>query len=391
MRVTISAIFSTCLILAASLSPSSANAAVLHVGPGEAYAKPSLAAAAARDGDIVEIAPGDYTSDTAVWRANGLVLKGVGAERAVLDSRGATAQGKAIWVIAGNDATIENITFQGAKSPDRNGAGIRLEGRGLIVKNCLFRDNQDGILTGASPESDVTIENSEFVHNGAGDGYSHNLYIGHIRHFTLQGCWVHDAHVGHNVKTRAQVSDILFNRIGDDVNSDTSYLIDFPEGGDCRVIGNLLIRRANSLQHALASFAEEGANNAAQSLYLVNNTIVSDRNDTPPLRISGHPILYAVNNLLLVKGAKQSASANLVAPRIAGTFECNKLAAARDFVDATGGDFHLAAGSMAINAGVTPETDSGFSLTPRSEYAAPLGISARPRDKTLDIGAFERR
>ena len=60
------------------LSIATADARVLHVGPGKTYAVPSAAAAVVRDGDIVEIDAGLYAGDVAVWRANRLTLRGVG-------------------------------------------------------------------------------------------------------------------------------------------------------------------------------------------------------------------------------------------------------------------------------------------------------------------------
>ena len=121
--------------------------ALLSVGPGKTYAKPSQAAAAAKDGDTVEIAAGAYPGDVAVWRASRLTLRGKGG-RVVLNAQGQSAERKAIWVIQGDDTWVENIEFVGASVPDRNGAGIRQEGQGMIVSNCFFYDNENGILWG---------------------------------------------------------------------------------------------------------------------------------------------------------------------------------------------------------------------------------------------------
>src|SRR4029079_2926598 len=59
------------LILPTALS---AQPRILDVGPGRAFHTPSAAAAAARQGDVIRIAPGTY-EDCAVWRANGLVIE----------------------------------------------------------------------------------------------------------------------------------------------------------------------------------------------------------------------------------------------------------------------------------------------------------------------------
>ncbi|MCC6856895.1 MAG: hypothetical protein IT189_12660, partial [Microbacteriaceae bacterium] len=153
---------------------------VLRVGPGQEFVMPSLAAQFARDGDTVEIMAGNYPADAAIWRANNLVIRGVGG-RARLAAHGAHAEGKAIWVIKGNNTTVENIEFLDARVSARNGAGIRQAGAGLIVRNCLFFNHENGILTGANPASDILVEHSEFGLNGNNTGQTHNLYIGGVR------------------------------------------------------------------------------------------------------------------------------------------------------------------------------------------------------------------
>ena len=60
-------------------SAASGAAAVLEVGPGKHFDKPSAAIAAAKDGDTVRVAPGEY-EDCATIRQNRFTLEGVGGE-----------------------------------------------------------------------------------------------------------------------------------------------------------------------------------------------------------------------------------------------------------------------------------------------------------------------
>jgi len=129
-----------------------AAAAILMVGPGRLYELPSGAALAARPGDTVRILPGRY-ADCAVWRADGLVIEGRGRVT-VADE---VCEGKALFVITGNDVTVRGITFTGAHNRVHNGAGIRAEGAGLRIENSRFIDNDEGLLAGANQASVITV------------------------------------------------------------------------------------------------------------------------------------------------------------------------------------------------------------------------------------------
>lgn len=253
-----------------------ATAATLQVGPLRELKAPSHAAKVAHDGDVIEIDAGIYRQDAAVWRADRLTLRGINGT-AQLISEGVTAQGKAIWVIVGNDITIENVAFQGARVPSRNGAGIRQEGRNLTLRHCVFRDNENGILAGANRESDILIEHSEFVGNGHGDGRSHNIYIGAIRSFTLRDSHSHLAKVGHQVKSRAQLTRILNNRLSDDDVGRSSYLIDLPNGGDAVIRGNLMQQGPLAENGTMISFGAENRFANPSHLLVEDNTLVNER------------------------------------------------------------------------------------------------------------------
>ena len=136
-----------------------------------------------------------------------------------LKAGGNDADDKGIWVIKGRNTTVERIEFSGAKVRDGNGAGIRQEGPGLTVRHCRFVDNENGILTGNTPDSEVLIENSEFSANGDGEGQAHNMDIGLSKRFTLRYSYSHHARVGHNVKTRAGENFILYDRLPENARS----------------------------------------------------------------------------------------------------------------------------------------------------------------------------
>jgi hypothetical protein len=363
--------------------PEAAHAKVLRVGPERELKRPSAAAEIARDGDIIEIDAGPYEGDAAVWRQHRLTIRGVGG-RAHLRANGAHAEGKAIWVIKGDDTTIESVEFSGAKVTDQNGAGIRLEGAGLTVRDCHFHDNENGILTGANPWSDIVVEHSEFAHNGAGDGQTHNLYIGGVRSFTLRFSYIHHAIVGHNVKSRALKNVITYNRIMDEENGRASYDIEFPNGGLAFVIGNVIQQGPVTENSTIVSYGAEGLRQPLNELYFVNNTVVNERPAGGRFLFvrAGTSTARIVNNVFSGQGELLSGPGKL----------SNNVALIRTaFANPDDFDYRLKVGAAAIDHGRDPGSAHGVELRPNAEYGHKARKKTRGSRGKLDAGAFEHR
>ena len=241
------------------------------VGSTQTYTMPSQVSTLVDDGDTVSIDVGIYPSDVAHWTANNLLLRGVGG-LAHLKSNGLNYGGKAIWVISGNNAIVEWIEFSECTCVDQNGAGIRQEGFNLTVTHCYFHDNEDGILAGTLNPSKIIIEFTEFNHNGYGDGYSHNLYINNIDTLIFQYNYSHHCNIGHELKSRAHVNFILYNRLSNEVTGNASREIDLPNGGTAYLIGNSIEQGANSTNSGIIGYGLEGLTNPnPQEFYLINN------------------------------------------------------------------------------------------------------------------------
>lgn len=355
---------------------SPAQARVLHVGPGRALETPSAAAAVARDGDTVEIDAGTYPGDAATWTQDDLTIVGVGG-MAHLEAAGAHAQGKAIWVIAGDRTRVQNIEFSGATVPDGNGAGIRQEGAGLTVLHCSFHDNENGILAGANPDSDIEIRRSRFVGNGAGDGFTHNLYIGAVRLLYVKGSLFSGAAGGHQIKSRALTTTITANRIADG-DSTASYSIDLPNGGDAKIAGNVVVQGRSSPNRTLVSYGAEGLTNPTTRVWVVNNTFANEQDSGTVLALApGTTGAHLWNNLLVGAGTWVSGDAERRA----------NLRTTRGFRDPAHHDYRLGRASPAIDRGVWAPS----SRRPRYEYRHPLRYVHRPKVGRVDLGAFERR
>ncbi|AMK78454.1 MULTISPECIES: right-handed parallel beta-helix repeat-containing protein [Methylomonas] len=354
------------------------------VGPQRALKLPSAAASLAKDGDVVSIDAGLYRGDVASWPQQRLTIRGLEGG-AHLDALGNAAEDKAIWELKGNDIVVENIELSGATAPALNGAGIRFEGTNLTLRNCHFHHNQMGILTGFNPNSDILIENSEFNDNTVDypryGKLGHNIYIGNIHRFTLRNSYVHDASTGHNVKSRARESYILYNRITDERNG-SSYLVDLPDGGAGYLIGNLFHQGANTENAAMLAFAAEHNQTLPnQLLYLVNNTLVNDHPGGSFLNNHSVATAVLINNLLIGEGTE------LIGP----VQEDHNL---RSTVNALSNpanyDYRLAPDSLAIDRGILPGlAANGFNLTPEFQYRHPRGSEIRQPQGPIDAGAYE--
>ncbi|HTT13007.1 MAG TPA: right-handed parallel beta-helix repeat-containing protein [Burkholderiaceae bacterium] len=288
---------------------------VLAVGPGKTYTVPSQAAAVAQDGDTIQIDAGDYQGDVASWNASNLTMCGMGG-RARLFANGNNAAGKGIWVLntpTGSTTTVVNVEFHDASVPDQNGAGIRFETGNLTLRNTGFYDNEDGVLGGATGTT-VTIEYSEFAHNGFGDGQSHNIYISYADLVTVTASYFHHANVGHNFKSRAKENHIEDSYFLDGTDGNSSYLLDFSNGGLVYMRGNLLQKGPNAENSILVSYNAEGTHWATNTLTMVHNTVVTNYGSGTYLYVPGSTqgVTLTANlfagNASLISGGFASAS-----------------------------------------------------------------------------------
>ena len=252
------------------------GADVLRVGPGERLHTVAEAAALARDGDTVEVGEGVYGGDVAVWTQRRLTIRGVGA-RPRLVAGGASAEGKGIWVMRGDEMVVEHIAFEGARGPYSNGSGIRHEAGALTVRNCLFRDNEMGILTANKASMSLVVENSEFSHAvPVSPHISHLLYAGRIGSLLVRGSYFHHGRVGHLLKSRARTNRVEYSRLSDEAEGQASYELDFPDGGQVFLIGNLVRQAAGTENRRMIAFGAEGLQHEDNRLVLVGNTLVDD-------------------------------------------------------------------------------------------------------------------
>ena len=372
------------------ISTANTFAKTWQVGTGRTYILPSQVADLVSNGDTVDIDAGTYT-DCATWNASDLLLRGVGNGYAHLLNQ--TCSDKGIWVLFGNNITIENMELSGAVSSSYNGAGVRAQGGSFTIRHCYIHNNQMGVLASMTDSANVLIEYSIFADNVSPNEavFAHNIYINTCDTFILRYCYVHGAEVGHNVKSRARVNCILYNRIMDQEDS-ASRDIDLPNGGQAVVMGNVIEKGPNAPNTNTMAFGLEGMiNPGPQNLYVVSNTFV---NDLPARGIyitvpnSGFDTLQVTNNIFAGTGVLLNGS-----PAVLDT-ATNLFTASIPsvgLVNAPMYDYHLTANSPAIGEGSSAGFADGFLLMPLYEYVDTAMMQPRPATKgrNIDLGAYE--
>ena len=379
------------LIIGAAVA-APASAATRSVGAGKTYATPCKAFAAAAAGDTIEIQAATYSGDVCAITKSNLTIRGVNG-RPKINANGKAALSKGTWVVQGSNIVIDNVEMYGAKVADKNGAALRLEGTNFTLRNSFLHDNENGILSGVNTASTVTLENNEFGHNGYGDGYSHNIYIGKVAKLTFRYNYSHDANVGHNLKTRALYNTISYNRFSSLRSGETgstaagkpSYEINVPNGGTTYIIGNVIMQPTASNNPAMVSYGEEGTGDRKTDLYVINNTFVNDdssrgtfvtvRNATTAAKL--------INNLFSGYGT--------ITNQTNAIKKTNYQSLAVGFVNRAAYDLRPLASALILNAGSAPGTSAGgLSLTAASSYKHTAAGSTRSKLGTaIDIGAYE--
>lgn len=402
------------LLFLASISALTVQATTWHVGATQTYTAMSQIKPLVQNNDTILIDSGVYLNDPVKWDKKNLYFKGVGASKPIMRwNAGDISNGKGIWVFElvglSDNPKIENIVFDGARVSDGdggNGAGIRFQAKDITIKNCVFMNCQNGILegNGSVNNSNVIITDSEFDNNGyevignaTHSGYEHHMYISASADtFWLQNCYIHNPRgEANSVKTRAQRSFILYNKITEE-NGQGSWEINIAQGGLSIIMGNIIVQGPNSINHGMISY--DAASNAIQDFYFINNTVINKYvgnnkyfNISPT---SGINTFKVYNNVF----ASNSGSSNtFMAGTVPALDSLKNWQAANystvGFQNPNTDDYYLPSNLLqpvdkGTNAGVA---SSGFSLTPiYQKMTVTGGLQTRVMyNNAIDLGAFE--
>ena len=342
----------------------------------------------AKDGDTIELTPGDYTGGVLIENRR-LTIRGMGKRPAV---KGGAKPGtaKALWTVRGGEVTIENIAFNGARASDGEAAGVRQEGGKLLLRGCQFHDNEYGVFAAAVDGAELRIENSEFgMAPKVVGGLYHLLNVGRISKLSITGSRFQQGFEGHLIKSRARESLIAYNFIHDGQRGGASHAIDLPAGGVATIVGNVIGRGADGQSAVVMTYGSEGRPWDKNTLRVAHNTFIN-YGWLPAwfLRVSSDKLpapseVVAINNLIVGTGVFSWGAS--------GLFEGNRHATFGMLRDAETYAFELAPGSMWRHSGADPRNVRGHDLSPQAEFEWPTGVRLLPggRDR-WSPGAFQR-
>ncbi|MFK8028164.1 MAG: hypothetical protein AB8C40_08925 [Gammaproteobacteria bacterium] len=276
-------IFFCLIIFSLCLSGVNAHAETLYVGEKEKYKTFIDVESQIKDGDVLEIAPGIYR-ECLIFEASNVVIrpKGWPKQEGKVRFQDVTCEDKGIFVLSGDDITVQGIEFVNARVPDYNGAGIRFEGANLLVEDSYFINNEMGVLTGKNLNSKVIVKRSVFEDNGLASissdvAIGHGLYVGEVASLYVFNSRFVNQKIGHHIKSRAIYNEIVGNKISDGENGTASYSIDISNGGSVLIEGNNIQKGplSDNLGTAIC-IACEGGLNESKNIFVRNNEFIND-------------------------------------------------------------------------------------------------------------------
>ncbi len=347
------------------------------------------AVAKAQDGDVIEVLPGVYKGVHLVLEGRKLTLRGSGDKAPVFDGEGSMGPYPALLLVRGGEVLLENLEFRGARSEQAAGAGVRLEGGKLTLRNCHFRDNEHGLNTSNDAQAELTIEASSFgMAPRVEGGLYHLLNVGRISRLTVSGTRFQQGFEGHLIRSRARETTLSYNMIHDGPGGGASYEVDLPNGGLATLIGNVIGQGRNTQNPVVVAYGTEGQPWERNRLVLSHNTFLN-YGWMPAWflrvfddRLPADTEVIAINNL--------TAGMGLFSLGNPGRFEGNAIATFGMLRDAETYAFELPPSSYWRGKGVDPRSQDGADLSPKAEFRWPVGTEQLPEKGRWSPGAYQR-
>jgi len=244
---------------------------VMETGQGFSQLQQAIDAIGDGRGSI-SIAPGRH-AQCAVQTMGEIAYLAAEPGTAIFD--GVTCEGKAALVLRGRSAEVSGLIFQNMQVPDFNGAGIGMEQGSLTVAESWFRDSQQGILTGDSPDGRLVVDRSTFTRlgtcEGAG-GCAHSIYTGNVGLVRISRTRFEQGRGGHYLKSRGSRVEVAGNSFDDAGGQATNYMIDLPGGASGQITGNWFVQgRDKENYSAFIAIAAEGRQHSSAGLAIAGN------------------------------------------------------------------------------------------------------------------------
>jgi hypothetical protein len=237
---------------------------------GRSYFDVALAQAAIKDNSSVFFGPGIYKTGLKVIQ-NNVRLSGDNTH-----FKGAVIEGKATFVISGNNTTIESIECSDVAVRDSNGACVRFEGDNLTLSNVYFHNSQQGLLQGGKKGGTIIVKYSLFENLGK-SGRAHGIYtsgdILDIKYTKFIGT----RDQGHAIKSRSKITR-LDNVIIDSAKGNDSRSIDIPNGGELYVNNSVIYQGINTVNGQIVGYALESLGRQREyAVEFVNSIVIGER------------------------------------------------------------------------------------------------------------------
>ena len=275
------------------------DAAELEVGPGRDFANIEDANKSADPGDVILVYPrinNEPYEQVAVFvqkshltfrAVPGRNKKWVGLSGAGYNYSGIGRVPRAIFQInkAADHCTIEGFDLSEAHNASHNGAGVRInQANHATIRQCNIHNNDMGIMSNGDGTNQTAvaqlIENCIIHHNGSDEkpGYNHNLYLGGTS-VMLRSCEISHSLTGHNVKSRAHITRVVYSYIHHSANREFD-LVDSKDterkNSHALLLGNIIVKDPKCPgNRAVIHFGQDGGLQHNGTILLVQNTVVT--------------------------------------------------------------------------------------------------------------------
>jgi hypothetical protein len=181
----------------------------------------------------VKLGPGEYFECVQIGVPD-ITIEGAGPTTVITDR---TCYGKALLIGKADNLTVRDLVLARARVADRNGAGIRMEGRGLVVERVRFENDQAGVMGGTAGEIRLT----ECVFEGGGvpgEHPSNAVWIGPVARLLIERSTFTGVKGG-QISSGADRTELLGNRIETGVEPGAGHAVSF-SGGTLLMRDNIL-------------------------------------------------------------------------------------------------------------------------------------------------------